>query len=32
MTKGANFFYSALVLFAPYLINKFSSVFSIFKQ
>lgn len=31
MTKGANFFYSGLVLFAPYLINKFSSVFSIFK-
>ena len=31
MTKAANFFYSGLVLFAPYLINKFSSVFSIFK-
>ncbi|MDM9625891.1 hypothetical protein QTL95_08285 [Rhizobium sp. S152] len=31
MTKGANFFYSGLVLFAPYLINKFSSAFSIFK-
>ena len=30
-TKVANFFYSGLVLFAPYLINKLSSVFSIFK-
>ncbi|KQV66105.1 hypothetical protein [Rhizobium sp. Root1220] len=31
MSAGANFFYSGLVLFAPYLINKFSSVFSFFK-
>ncbi|KRB51704.1 hypothetical protein ASE04_09180 [Rhizobium sp. Root708] len=31
MSQGSNFFYSGIVLFAPYLINKFSSVFSIFK-
>jgi hypothetical protein len=31
MTKVANFFYSGLVLLAPYLINTFSSVFSILK-
>jgi hypothetical protein len=31
MSKGSNFFYSGLVLFAPYMINKFSSAFSFFK-
>jgi len=28
---AANFFYAGLVLLAPNLVNKFSSVFSIFK-
>jgi len=31
MSKGANFFYSGVVLFAPYIVNKFSSAFSFFK-
>jgi hypothetical protein len=31
MSKGSNFFYSGLVLFAPYMVNKFASAFSIFK-
>lgn len=30
MAKGANFFYSGMVLFAPYLINKASAAFSFF--
>ncbi|MDM9620207.1 hypothetical protein [Rhizobium sp. S96] len=31
MSNGSNFFYSGLVLFAPYIVNKFSSAFSFFK-
>jgi hypothetical protein len=31
MSTGANFFYAGLVLFAPYMVNKFASAFSFFK-
>lgn len=31
MSKGSSFFYSGIVLFAPYIVNKFSSAFSFFK-